>query len=189
MTVNRPHASRPTPNQPGVHGSKRERRPTGWRHHHAPRPLTTMPTNTTEQRNSTITNAANQRWETALHCTWTDQDATNQRRHGRAGCTNNIRRYDHRQQRDKMHGDQADHEAAKTTAHQPHRSCRRHLTVDRPHASGPTPNGPGVNGSKRERRPSGWQHRGAPCPPTTMAANKTMTLPPRNRPTNVLRLH
>ena len=60
MTVNRPHASRPTSNQPGVHGSKRERRLTGWRHHGAPRPPTTIPTNTAEHRNSTITNATNQ---------------------------------------------------------------------------------------------------------------------------------
>ena len=103
--------------------------------------------------------------------------------------TNNIRRYNHRQQRDQTHADQADHEATKTTAHRPQRSCSRHLTVNRPHASRPTPNQLGVHGSKRERRPSGWRHRGAPRPPTTMSANKTMTQPPRNRPTNVTRLH
>ena len=120
---------------------------------------------------------------------WTNQDATTQRRHGRAGCTNNVRRYDHRQQRDETHADQADHEAPQTTAHRPHRSCSRHLTVNRPRASRPTPNQPGVQGSKRERRPSGWRHRGAPCPPTTIFTNKTVTLPPRNRPTNVTRLH
>ena len=34
-TVNRPHASRPTPNRPGMQGSKQERRPMGWRHHDA----------------------------------------------------------------------------------------------------------------------------------------------------------
>ena len=156
MTVNRPHASRPTPNQPGVHGSKPERRPTGWRHRGAPRPLRTMPTNTTEHRNSTIRNAANQRRQTALRRTWTNQDATSQRRHRRASYTNNIQRNDHRQQRNETHADQADHEAAKTTAHRRHRGCSRDLSVNIPHASRPTPNQPGVHGSKRERRPSGW---------------------------------
>ena len=53
-TINRPHASRPTPNQPGMQGSKQERRPMGRQHHGAPRPLTTIPTDATEQRNSTI---------------------------------------------------------------------------------------------------------------------------------------
>ena len=149
VTVNRPHASRPAPNQPGVHGSKREWRPTGWRHRGAPRPLMTMPTNTTEHRISTITNAANQCLQTALRRTWTKQDATSQRRHKRAGCTNNIWRYDHRQQRDETHADQADHEAGKTTGHRPHRSCSRHLTVNRPHASRPKPNQPGLHAAKR----------------------------------------
>ena len=94
-------------------------------------------------------------------------------RRGRAGYRNNIRLYDHQQQRDKTQADQADHEAAKTTAHQPHRSCSRDLTVNRPDASRPTPNQPGVHGSKRKRRPTGWPHRGAPSPPTTIPRNKT----------------
>ena len=188
MTVKRPHTSRPTPNQPGLHGSKQERRPTGCRHRGAPRPPTTGPTNTTEHRTSTITNATHQRYQTTLHYTWTNQDATNQHRHGRAGCTNNIRRYDHRQQRDGTHANQAHHEAPKTTAHQPHRSCSRHLTVNRPHASRPPPNQPGVHGSKWERRPTGWRHRGAPRPPTTIPSNKIVTLPSRNRPTNINKL-
>ena len=88
----------------------------------------------------------------------------------------------------KNHADQADHDAAKTNAHQLHRGCSRHLTANRPHASRPTPNQPGVHGSKRERRPSGWRHFGAPRPPTTMSANKTGTLPSRNRPTNINKL-
>ena len=87
--------------------------------------------------------------------TLTNQDATNQHQNGRAGYTNNIRRYDHRQQRDGANATQADHDAAKTTAHQPHRSCSRPLTVNRRHASRPTPNQPGVHGSRRERRPTG----------------------------------
>ena len=45
-TKNRPHASQQTPNQPGMQGM--ERLPTGWRHHAAPRPPTTIPTDTTE---------------------------------------------------------------------------------------------------------------------------------------------
>ena len=84
-----------------------------------------------------------------------------------------VRRCNHRQQRDRTHANQADHEAAKTTAHQPHRSSSRDLTVNRPHASRPTPNQPGVHGSQRERRPTGWQHRGAPRPPTTIPTNKS----------------
>ena len=60
-TLNRPHASRPTPNRPGMQELKRERRFMGWRQHAAPRPPTTIPTNTTEHRNSTITNPTNQR--------------------------------------------------------------------------------------------------------------------------------
>ena len=107
---------------------------------------------------------------TTLH---SNRETTNQDRHGRAGYTNNIQRYDHRQQRDRTHANRADHEAAKTTAHQPHRSCSRDLTVNRPHASRPTPNQPGVHGSKRERCPTGGRHRGAPRPPTTIPTNKT----------------
>ena len=110
-----------------------------------------------------------------LHNTTLGQnhDATDQHRHGGARCINNLRRNDHRQQRNGSHANQADDEAAKTTANQQHRSCSRHLTVNRPHASRPTPNQPGVHGSKRERRPKGWRHRGAPRPPTTMPTNKT----------------
>ena len=63
-TMNRPHASRPTPNQPGMQGSKRERRPTGRRHHGAPRAPTTIPTDTTEHRNSTIIQPTNLRQRT-----------------------------------------------------------------------------------------------------------------------------
>ena len=84
-----------------------------------------------------------------------------------------VRRCNHRQQRDGTHANQADHEAAKTTAHQPHRSCSRDLTINRPHASRRTPNHPGVHGSQRERRPTGWRHCCAPHSPTTIPTNKT----------------
>ena len=63
-TINRPHASRPTPYQPDMQGSKRERRPTGWRHHGAQRAQTTIPTDTTEHRNSAIMQPTNQRQRT-----------------------------------------------------------------------------------------------------------------------------
>ena len=144
-----------------------------WPHHGAPHPLTTITTNTTEHCNSTITNPRNQCSPTTLHYTATYQDATNQQRSGRAGYTNNIRLYEHPQQRVGTHANQADHEAAKTNARQPHRSCSRDLTVNRPHARRPTSNQPGVHGSKRERRPMGWPHNGAPRPPTTIPTNKT----------------
>ena len=55
LPVNRPHASRATSNQPGVHRSKREQRPTGWPHHDAPHPPTTIHMNKTERHDSTIT--------------------------------------------------------------------------------------------------------------------------------------
>ena len=84
-----------------------------------------------------------------------------------------VPRCNHRQQRDETHTNQADHRAAKTTTHQPDRSCSRDLTVNRPHARRPTPNQPGMHGSQRERRPIGRRHRGAPRQPTTIPTNKT----------------
>ena len=66
-TINRPHASRPTPNQPDMQGFKRGRRPTGGGHHGAPRPLTTIPTGTTQRRNSTIIQMTNQPQRTTSH--------------------------------------------------------------------------------------------------------------------------
>ena len=61
VTINRPHARRPTPNWPDMHGPVRERRPTGWRHRGEPQPPTTVPTNTAKHRNSTTTDTTNQR--------------------------------------------------------------------------------------------------------------------------------
>ena len=90
VTTNRPHARRPTPNWPDMHGPVWERHPTGWRHRGEPRPPTTMTTNTAEHRDSTTAGGANQRSETTLHYTWTNQDATNQRRHERAGYMGRI---------------------------------------------------------------------------------------------------
>ena len=116
-----------------------------------PLPLRTRPTNVNKLRYTTL-------GQTKTQLTSTDTD---------------VRRCNHRQQRDRTDANQADHEAAKTTAHQPHRSCDRNLTVDRPHASRPTPNQPGVHRSQQERRPTGWRNRGVPRLPTTIPTNKT----------------
>ena len=171
--MNRPHASWPTPNRPGMQGSKRERRPMGWQQHAAPRPPTAIPTSTTEHHNSTTTNPPNQHSPTTPHYAWANQGATNRHRNDRAGYTNNIRLYDHRKQPDGTHASPADHEAAKTTVHKANRSCSRNLTVTRPHASRPTSNQPGVHGLKRERCHTGWPRRDAPRQTTTIPTNKT----------------
>ena len=121
----------------------------------------------------TVKRPTNHHLRTTLHRTWTNQDTTNQHRHGRAGYTNNVRRCNHRQQRDRTHANQAVHGAVKTTTHQPHRSCSHDLTVNGPDASRPTPNPPGVHGSQRERRPTVWRHCSALRPPETMPTNKT----------------
>ena len=107
---------------------------------------TTAPTRTTAHRNSTNTQPTNRHYHTTLHCNWTSQDTTDQRRKERTSYINHIW-----QQSDGTHADQADNRAAKTTTHQPHRSCNRDLTINRPHASLPALNQPGVHGSKRER--------------------------------------
>ena len=69
--------------------------------------------------------------------------------------------------------EQADHKAATTTMHQPNRCSNNNATINRPHASCPTPNQPGMQGSKQERRPTGWRHHGAPSPPTTIPTDTT----------------
>ena len=61
VTIHRPHARRPTPNWPDMHGWIRKRRPTGWPRRGVPCTPTTMPTSTAEHRNSTTTNTTNQR--------------------------------------------------------------------------------------------------------------------------------
>ena len=121
-------------------------------------PLRTRPTNVNKLHYPTLGQI-----KTQLTSTETDVPAT------QAG----YNEKDHRQQRDGTHTNPADHEAAATTAHQPHRSCRRHMTVNRPHASKPKPSQPGVHGSEGERRPTGWRNRGAPRPLTTMPTNTT----------------
>ena len=173
LTIHRPHASLSTLNQPGVHGSKREQHQTGGQHHGAPQPPTTMPTDTTEHCNSTSTQPADQHKHTTLRCNRTTQDATNWRRRERTGYTNTIRLCKHRQQHDGTSANQTHHEAAKTTAQRPQHSCSRDLTINTPHASRPTPNQPGLQGSKRERHQTGRPHCDAPHSPTTIPTDTT----------------
>ena len=53
-TTNRPHAIQRTPNQGDMQLSKWERHPPGWRYYGVPHLPTTIPTDTTEHRNSII---------------------------------------------------------------------------------------------------------------------------------------
>ena len=156
-----------------MHGLKHERRQTGGPHHGVPHRLTTVPTDTTEHHKSTSTQPADQHKHTTLRCNAMTQDATNQRRRKRTSYKNNIRLYSHHQQHNGTPANQTDHEAAKTTAHEPHCSCSRNLTINRPHASRPTLNQPGMHGSRRERDQTGRSHRDAPHPPTTIPTDKT----------------
>ena len=132
-------------------------------HRDAPHPPSTTPTSTRAHGNSTNTQPTNHHYHTTLHCNWTNQDTTDQRRHERTGYTDHIR-----QQSDGTHANQADHRVATTTAHQPHRSCSCDLTINRPHASLPTLNQRGVHGSKQEigvKRAGHTMVRHTPRPP------------------------
>ena len=78
-----------------------------------------------------------------------------------------------RQQQKRPNDERADHKAANTPMHQPN-SCSNHdATSNRPQASRPTWNQPGMQGSIRERRPTGWRHHGEPGPPTTIPTDMT----------------
>ena len=92
-----------------------------------------------------------------LHAT-----GTNQYRNKQGTYANKIRLRKRPLQRQGTNAEQADHEAAKTTAHQQNHCSGHDVTINRPHASRPTPNLPGMHGSKRDRRPAGWQHHDAP---------------------------
>ena len=78
-----------------------------------------------------------------------------------------------RQQQKRPNDEQAEHKAANTTMHQPNRCSNNDTTINRPHLSRPTPNAPGMQGSKRERCPTGWRHHGAPLQPTTITTDTT----------------
>ena len=60
-----------------------------------------------------------------------------------------------RRQQSRPNNEQADHKAANTTMHQPNCCSNNDATIITPHASRPTPNQPGMQGSKQERRPTG----------------------------------
>ena len=120
-----------------------------------------------------------------------DPGTTNQHRNKQDNYMNNIRPRKRPQQRQGTNAKQANHEAANTTVHQQNHCSGHDMTINRPHASRPTLNQPGMQGSKQEWRPTGWRHRRAPRPPTTIPTNTTehVTLPLRTRPTDVNKLH
>ena len=72
------------------------------------------------------------------------------------------------QQQEGPNDEQANHQVANTTMHQPNSCSDNDATINRIHASPPKLNQPGMQGSKRERRPTGRQHHGVPRPPTTI---------------------
>ena len=102
------------------------------------------------------------------------------RRLTRTGCAD-LRRKDQNeprtpqrwQQQNRPNDEQANHEAAITTMHQPNHCSSNDATINRPHASRPTPNPQGMQGSKQERSPADWRHHGAPRPPTTIPTDTT----------------
>ena len=69
-----------------------------------------------------------------------DPGATNQHRNGQDNYMNNIRPCKRPQQRQGTNVEQADHEAANTTVHQQNHCSGHDRTINRPHASRPTPN-------------------------------------------------
>ena len=77
-----------------------------------------------------------------------------------------------RQQQKKSNDEQADHQAADTPKHQPNSCGYNDATINRPHANRPTSNQPDMQGSIRERRPTGWRH-GAPGAPTNIPTDMT----------------
>ena len=90
-----------------------------------------------------------------------DRPATANLRTNREDNKDNVRLHRHGLQRNRTHDAQADHEAANITAYQP-TCCRKNdPTRNRQHAGRPTANQPGMQGSKRERRPMGWRHHDA----------------------------
>ena len=159
---NKPHARQAALNKTRTTTTQRNRLRTRWPSHGEPNSEYGVYTaaNDNRQRNTTRRTKA-------------DPGTTNQHRNRRDNHTNNIRPRKRPLQRKGTNAQQADHEAAKTTVHQQNRCSSHDLTINRPRASWPTPNQPGMHGSKRERGPTGWRHRGAPRPPTTIPTNTT----------------
>ena len=65
---------------------------------------------------------------------------TKQHRNRHDNYTNNVRPRKRPLQRQGTNAEQADHEVAKTTVHQQKRCSSHNMTINRPHASRPTPN-------------------------------------------------
>ena len=115
-----------------------------------------------------LANPKHSTWTTTCDCTNTSTPETDRDDH-----MDSHQMHQHRQQRKRPSGEQADHGAADTNKHQPNR-CRSHNpTTEIPLAGRPPPHRPGVQGSKRGWRPSGGRHHGAPHPPTTMPTGTT----------------
>ena len=96
---------------------------------------------------------------------------TNQHRNKQNTCTQRIRLRKRPLQRQGTNAEQTDQEATNTTAHQQNHYSEDEVTINRRHARRPTRNWPDMHGPVQERRPTGWQHRGEPRPPTTMPRN------------------
>ena len=97
--------------------------------------------------------------------------STSQHRNQQNACTQRIRQRERPLQRKGTNAERTDQEATNTTTHQQKRYSEHNVTINRPHTRRPTPNWPDVHGPVRERRPTGWRHRGEPRPPTTMTTN------------------
>ena len=115
---------------------------------------------------------------------------TNQQRNKHGNYANNIPLRRRPLQRPGTNAKQADHEAANTTVHQQNRCSGQNVTINRSHASRPTPNWPGMHRSERECRPaSDTMMRRDRRPPYPRTQQNTTILLLRTRPTNVNKLH
>ena len=144
------------------------RRPYPQTHHNAEIPLfDNQPTKTTYFEPST---PRPQRL-TITGCAHADLRTKEPTAH--ASSTQQPRTRECRQQQKIVNKEQADHKAANTHKHQPNCCGNNDATINRPHASQPTSNQPGMQGSIREWRPTGWRPHGEPGPPTTIPTDTT----------------
>ena len=84
-----------------------------------------------------------------------DRTAATNLRTSREDNKDNIRLPRRGLQRNRPHDAQGDHKTANTTMYQPNYCRKNDPIINRPHAGRPTPNQPGMQGSRRERRPMG----------------------------------
>ena len=188
-TMNRPEASRPTPNRPGVQGSKREQHPMGWQQHAAPSPPATIPTNAPQHRDSSIRQPTNQPKQPTSNPRpqshnasplWAANTGTFARRSPLRAhrLRDGLGRNSASRSRKKPNDDQADQKAAETPRHQRNGCGNNGRTTNRPHTSRPTSNQPDMQGSIRERRPAGWRRHGETGPTTTIPTYTTVQRDP-----------